>query len=70
MIVGLSVSGVRVASGGGVLIGAGVGIEIEGVQAACSMVDQKLGHLRRGDRQHLDFSPAERKRMKKEKPGP
>lgn len=40
-----------------------------GVQASWSVVDQKLGHLRRGDRAWLDFSPEERKRMKKEKPG-
>ena len=44
--------------------------DVEGVQASWSVLDQKLGHLRRGDRQHLDFSPAERKRMKKEKPEP
>lgn len=43
--------------------------DVEGVQASWSVVDQKLAHLRRGDRHHLDFSPAERKRMKKEKPG-
>jgi hypothetical protein len=38
------------------------------VEASWSVLDQKLGHLRRGDRQHLDFMPEERKRMKKEKP--
>ncbi|MBL0178816.1 MAG: hypothetical protein IPP98_06765 [Gemmatimonadetes bacterium] len=43
--------------------------DVEGVQASWSVVDQKLGHLRRGDRARLDFLPEERKRMKKEKPG-
>jgi len=42
--------------------------DVEGVQASWSVLDQKLGHLRRGDRKAMDFLPEERKRMKKEKP--
>ncbi len=42
---------------------------VAGVQASWSVLDQKLGQLRRGNRQAMDFLPEARKRIKTEKPG-
>jgi len=41
--------------------------DVEGVDASWSILAQKVGRLREGDRQGLAFMPDERKRMKKEK---